>query len=33
MSSPIFVLSIFAVVFVVCIFVGTGGYRKDDYPE
>ncbi len=33
MSNPLFVLGVFAVVFFTCIFVGTGGYRKDEFPE
>lgn len=33
MSNPLFVCGVFAVVFIACIFLGTGGYRKGDYPE
>ncbi len=32
-SNPLFVCGVLAVVFFTCIFVGTGGYRKNDYPE
>ena len=33
MSNPLFVCGVFAVVFAVCIFLATGGYHKNDYPE
>ena len=33
MSNPLFVVGVILFVFIVCIFVGTGGLKSNKYPE